>query len=166
VTVAIRAERAGDRREVSDLITRAFASAPHASGTEAQIVERLRADGALAAAYVALDGVRVVGYAAFSAVRIDGTDRGWFGLGPVGVLPERQGKGTGGALIERGLAHLRADGAGGCVVLGDPAYYRRFGFEHDPALAYPGAPPIYFQRLVFAGEPPSGVVSYAPAFDV
>ena len=50
------------------------------------------------------------------------------------------------------------------MLLGNPAYYARFGFAHDPALVYPGPPAEYFQRLVLAGEAPSGTVTYAPAF--
>ena len=80
----------------------------------------------------------------FSPVLIDGEECGWFGLGPVAVEPERQRERIGTALIEHGLAHLRARGARGCVVLGDPAYYRRFGFEPDRTLAYPAAPAEYF----------------------
>ena len=44
------------------------------------------------------------------------------------------------------------------------AAYGRFGFRHDPQLVYPGPPPEYFQRIVFGGEPPKGVVSFAAAF--
>jgi predicted N-acetyltransferase YhbS len=62
------------------------------------------------------------------------------------------------------LALLQARGAEGCVVLGSPHYYGRFGFVRDPLLAYPGPPPEFFQRVVFAGLPPHGVVRYAAAF--
>jgi putative acetyltransferase len=160
----IRTERDGDEQAIATLITLAFAGAAHASGEEAAIVERMRRDGDLTAAFVAVDDGRVVGHVAFSPVLIDGEDCGWFGLGPVAVVPERQGERIGAALIEHGLNHLRAREARGCVLLGDPGYYRRFGFAADPALAYPGPPPEYFQRLVFRGEAPRGVVSYAPAF--
>ena len=50
------------------------------------------------------------------------------------------------------------------MVLGDPAYYARFGFAHDPALTYPGPPPEYFQRLVIGNSGAQGVVAYAGAF--
>ena len=63
-----------------------------------------------------------------------------------------------------GLQSLRRIDAVGCVVLGDPAYYRRFGFEHDPMLAYRGPPREYFQRLVLDGQCPSGRVNYPAAF--
>lgn len=51
------------------------------------------------------------------------------------------------------------------MVLGEPAFYARFGFGRDPQLAYRGPPPEYFQRLVFRGEPPLGEVRYPEAFE-
>jgi len=165
VSFAIRAERAGDEGGVAAVIQSAFREAAHSTGTEAQIVDRLRATGCLQS-YVALDEAeRLVGQVAFSPVRIDGQKCGWYGLGPVAVLPERQGKGIGAALIDAGLTRLRASGARGCVVLGDPAFYARFGFHPDPVLVYPKAPANSFQRLVMAGNAPSGVVTYLAAFD-
>ena len=58
----------------------------------------------------------------------------------------------------------REKGAAGCVVLGEPAYYGRFGFLADPALVFPGAPAEYFQVLAFGSSRPRGVVSYHAAF--
>jgi putative acetyltransferase len=162
--VIIRSERAGDVGPIAELITRAFDNAPHASGKEASIVERLRRDGNLAMSLVAIDEVRIVGHIAFSRVLIDAEECEWFGLGPVAVRPEQQRQGIGGALIEYGLAGLRKAGAYGCVVLGEPGYYGRFGFETDAGLTYPGPPAEYFQRIVFHGHAPRGIVEYAPAF--
>jgi putative acetyltransferase len=160
----IREEAPGDEPAVAALTAAAFGEAAHSSGTEAAIVDRLRADGDLALSLVADDTGRMLGHAAFSPVRITSGASGWYGLGPVSVLPDWQGQGIGSALIRSGLERLRATGARGCVVLGEPSYYGRFGFAHDPQLAFPGPPPEYFQRLVFAGEPPAGTVRYAPAF--
>ena len=75
-----------------------------------------------------------------------------------------QGQGIGAALIREGLGRLEEHGAQGCVVLGEPEYYSRFGFAHDTMLTYPGPPADYFQRLVLCGDAPSGVVSYSKAF--
>ena len=160
----IRSERAGDEPEIAALITEAFATAPHSSGTEAKIVEGLRAAGALAVSLVAAHEGRIVGHIAFSPVTITSGDGGWFGLGPVAVLPECQRTGIGGALIHAGLAELRAIGAKGCVVLGDPEYYGRFGFRADKALSFPGPPPEYFQALRFAEDSAHGEVQYHRAF--
>ena len=70
-----------------------------------------------------------------------------------------------GALIREGLARLAQAGAKGCVVLGDPAYYRRFGFENDPDLRFEGAPAEYFMRLTLDGAAPLGNVTYHAGFD-
>lgn len=161
----IRGERPGDVAAIAALVTTAFRDAPHASGTEAAIVDRLRAAGALALSLVAVVDGRIVGYVAFSPVVVEGVAAGWFGLGPVAVDPAHRERGFGAALIRRGLAHLHADGARGCVVLGDPAYYARFGFAPDPALRYPAAPAPFFQRVAFGGASASGDVAYHPAFD-
>ncbi len=55
--------------------------------------------------------------------------------------------------------------AQGCVVLGDPGYYERFGFVCDPGLRYGAAPPEYFQRLAFGAAIPKGEVAFHPGFD-
>ena len=160
----IRAAREGDEPAIAALITEAFATAAHSSGTEASIVEGLRQAGALALSLVAEQDGRVLGYVAFSPVTIAGEDRGWFGLGPVAVLPRFQQGGIGGALIEAGLSELRRSKAKGCVLLGDPAYYGRFGFQADPRLVLPGVPAEYFQALRLADEEAEGEVAYHPAF--
>lgn len=161
----IRAEKPDDIAAIADLIRVAFAGAAHSEGTEAAIVAALRARGALTISLVAEDRGLIVGHVAFSPVRIDGTDRGWFGLGPVAVHPDRQRRGIGRMLIAAGLDLLRSQGAGGCVVLGDPAYCRRFGFASDPALRYPAVPAAYFQRVGFGSAPSlEGIVAYDEAF--
>lgn len=162
--MAIRPEHATDIPAIRALITAAFADAPHNSGTEAAIVDALRDAGALTLSLVFTQGDAIIGHAAFSPVTIDGQAGGWLGLGPVAVRPDRQRGGIGRTLIAEGLRQLRERGAKGCVVLGDPAYYRRFGFHADPALRYPGVPAEYFQRLGFDGDSPKGTVAYHPAF--
>lgn len=160
----VRPERAGDEAAIRAVTRAAFATAPHGSGIEQDIVDALRTAGDLTLSLVAEDARGVVGHIAFSPVAIEGGKGRWFGLGPVSARPDRQRRGVGSALIRRGIADMRRSGARGIVLLGDPGYYGRFGFAHDPALCYPGPPPAYFQRLVLEGEAPSGVVTYAPAF--
>lgn len=161
----IRPERRTDVAAISNVTTAAFATAPHSSGTEARIVEGLRAGQALTVSLVAEEGSEIVGHVAFSPVTIAGAGGDWFGLGPVSVRPDKQRRGLGQSLVRTGLDQLRALHAAGCVVLGDPAYYRRFGFESDPALTYGGYHSPYFQRLIFGGPPPSSNVIYHAAFE-
>lgn len=52
------------------------------------------------------------------------------------------------------------------MVLGEPAYYGRFGFNAEPGLIFPGPPPEYFQALGFGGELPTGEVAYHSAFAI
>jgi len=160
----IRPERPCDTDTIRHLVTAAFAGASHASGTEAVIVDGLREAGALTVSLVAEQGGEIVGHVAFSPVLIDGRPGNWFGLGPVAVRPNRQGEGVGSALIRAGLAQLHDLGGQGCVVLGDPAYYRRFGFASHPRLWLGGVPPEYFQQLRFGAQQAAGQVTYHPAF--
>lgn len=164
--IAIRDESPEDAAAIAAVTDAAFEGHPHSNQTEARVIAGLRAGGALSLSLVATQDDSVVGHIAFSAVTIDGVDRGWFGLGPVSVLPAEQGNGIGAALIREGLARIAARGGNGCVLLGDPAYYARFGFESDAALTWGGAPNPYFQRLVLRGAAPTGDVAYHPAFDV
>ena len=163
--VNIRSETPADEAAISALITAAFLEAEHSGGNEARIVETLREAGSLTVSLVATENDMIVGHVAFSPVTIDGRSEGWFGLGPVAVVPDRQRDGIGSALIQAGLTQLRVQGSTGCVVLGEPAYYRRFGFTADPKLRLAGVPADYFQRLMFKEEPFGGLVEYHPAFD-
>lgn len=161
----VRPEKEGDADAIRVLTEEAFRTAPHADGTEHLIVDRLRAAGALALSLVAeLDGALVAGHAAFSPVAVSDGSAGWYGLGPLSVTPAHQGRGIGSALLRAGLAHLIAAGARGCVVLGDPAYYGRFGFAAGPALTLGGVPPGYFLYRAFSPVYGEGTVSYHPAF--
>jgi len=160
----IRNETPADMAAIRQITQEAFAGTGHSSGTEGAIIDRLRAAGTLSLSLVAVEDGEVIGHAAFSPVTIDGRDFGWFGLGPVSVRPDRQGKGVGGGLIREGLSRLPGLGANGCVVLGDPGYYGRFGFSRDPDLRLKGGPLEYFMRLSLGATVPSGNVVYQPAF--
>jgi putative acetyltransferase len=163
--VSIRPERDGDEAGVDRVIRRAFAGHPHSDGREADILARLRACHDIDAALVAVTRFgRIVGQIAFTPVTIGGRECDWCGLGPLSVVPRHQRRGIGTRLVEEGLAGLRRLGMAGCVVLGDPGFYGRFGFHCDPHLTYADAPPEYFQRLVLHGDEPQGEVRYAEAF--
>lgn len=161
----IRPERPEDIDAIRSLTKAAFRDMPYSSQTEAAIVDALRNAGALAISLVAVKESDVVGHVAFSPVTIDGAPGGWYGLGPVSVHPSQQRKGIGTALIHEGLDRLRRMDAHGCVVLGEPSYYSRFGFRNDPHLRYADAPPEYFQCLAFTAPAPKGEVAYHPGFN-
>ncbi|OAQ79098.1 acetyltransferase (GNAT) domain-containing protein [Purpureocillium lilacinum] len=142
--VFIREEQPGDEANIREVIDAAFKDAPYGSGTEGAIVEKLRGAGALDVSLVAtLDGV-VHGHVAFSRITVDGRCVGWSGLEPVSVRPGLQGQGIGQSLVDEGLRRFRATGASGCVVLGNPAYYKRFGFHNDEHLRLEGVPASHF----------------------
>ena len=162
--LTIRPEKPADHAQIAVLTDAAFAEVEHSDGSEVRIVNQLRSDGVLTLSLVAEDGERIIGHVAVSPVTISDGSAGWYGLGPISVLPAHQREGVGLRLMQRAIADMREMGARGIVLLGEPAYYSRFGFEHDPQLTYPGPPAEYFQRLVLDGDAPEGVVTYAPAF--
>ncbi|MBT8431364.1 MAG: N-acetyltransferase [Altererythrobacter sp.] len=165
MSITYRPEEPDDRRPIFKLTEAAFKDMPFSDGDERELVDRLRKDGDLTLSLVAETSEGIIGHIAFSPVTISDGTKKWYGLGPVSVWPELQGKGIGGALINRGITQMRGIGAKGIVLLGSPKYYSRFGFKSDPLIAYPGPPPEYFQYLILAGEKPVGTVSYAPGFE-
>jgi len=151
---------------IDSLIRSAFRDHPLSRQTEHLIVRGLRDGGALSLSLVALDtGHSVVGHCALSPVTLSDGAPGWYGLGPVAVMPDRQRQGIGSAMIAEGLARLRREGATGCVLLGDARYYGRFGFATHASLVLPGAPASHFMAMSFGGPVPSGTVRFHAAFD-
>jgi putative acetyltransferase len=161
----LRLETPADGAAIHRLTAEAFRNAPHTSGTEAFIVDALRNAGALTLSLVAEDAGVLVGHVGLSPVTVADGSTGWYGLGPVSVLPSHQGRGIGSALVRDALARLRAMGASGCVLVGEPAYYGRFGFKADPRLVLAGVPPAYFQALAFNGAVARGEVKFHPGFE-
>jgi putative acetyltransferase len=160
----IRKELPADVQAIADITIAAFRSHPHSNHTEQFITAGLRRSGALSLSLVAEAEGQVIGHVAFSPVAIADGSEGWYGLGPLSVAPRFQGHGTGLALVHSGLTLLRERGAHGCVVLGPPKYYERFGFVANPALTLSGPPPELFMSLHFTGPHPQGEVTYHEAF--
>lgn len=162
----VRPERPQDLAAIRRVNVEAFKVHPYSQQTEHLIVEALRGAGALDISLVAeLEG-DVVGHIAFSRAVIDEETPGWYLLGPVAVLPDFQGQGIGRALVEAGLGALRSREANGCVLVGDPAFYARFGFAQVPGVTCAGVPDENVLCLRIAGPSPLGEVSYHPAFSV
>jgi putative acetyltransferase len=165
VVVEIREETAGDLNSIAAVETLAFGRAD-----EADLVDRLRAAGAVTTSLVAEEAGVIAGHVLFSELPIEtasGTIRA-VALAPVAVVPALQDKGIGSALIREGLEKCRKLGAEAVVVLGAPAYYPRFGFSAELAslLKAPFSGPQFMALELRPGalSGAAGTVHYAAAF--
>lgn len=133
--------------------------------SEANIVDRLRADGDAVFSLVAVEGGAVIGHAMFSRMRAPFRA---LGLGPVAVLPAWQRRGFGTQLIQEGLRRARDSGWDAAFVVGETGYYERMGFSATKAIGFesPYAGPYLMAVSLAGGALPSssGRIDYAPAF--
>jgi putative acetyltransferase len=160
----IRPEQPGDEAAIRELLCAAFPTCG-----EADLVENLRRAGRLAVSLVAVVDGAIRGQIAFSKVTIDNREAPGLGLGPLAVHPQVQRQGIGSALVRNGLTACRVIGAEFVVVLGDPLYYSRFGFEtasrHGLANEYEVDEPFKVIELrPGALHDYSGLVKYAVEF--
>ncbi len=162
--IKIRIETPADVAAIDAVTVAAFLDTPHAAHTEQFIVKALRGAGKLAVSLVAEDAGAVIGHVALSPVVISDGSQGWYGLGPISVLPDRQRQEIGSRLMLAALDALREIGAVGCALVGDPHFYARFGFRLESALILPEVPPEYFQAILLRGPMPAGTVAFDPAF--
>jgi len=162
--IRVRRERSSDTHAIGELIRSAFLGKPYAEGDEAELVEALRAQAALSVSLVAERDGMVVGQVAFSPARASDGTAGWYALGPLAVLPAHQRGGIGSALVRAGLDGIAELGAGGCILVGDPSYYARFGFELSPENTPPGQPSEFFMVKLLRGQLPVGPILFHAAF--
>ncbi|THV23466.1 GNAT family N-acetyltransferase [Glycomyces paridis] len=166
----IRRETARDHAAVHALQDAAFATAPHASGKEADLVDALRAtaDWDPRFSLVAEVDGEVAGHVVSTYGRLAGERA--LGLGPIGVAPALHGKGIGSALMHAALGAADAANEPAVLLLGDPAYYGRFGFVPASAHGVQATDPTwgdYFQIRTLAAwrEDLCGAYAYSPPFD-
>jgi putative acetyltransferase len=164
--IEIHPETASEIGDIRAINVEAFRDHPISRQTEHLIVDALRDDSALEVSLVAVSEGRAVGHIAFSKAVVGDSGPEWFLLGPVAVLPSVQGQGIGSALVESGLAELRTRRASGCVLVGDPGFYSRFGFGTFPDLSYEGVPHEYVLGLPFAEAEPRGSIVANKAFEI
>ena len=161
----IRPAEPGDAAAIRGVLRAAFPTA-----AEADLVDALERDGDAIVSLVADRGGGIVGHVLLSRMRVTGDGRACraVGLGPVAVVPGFQGGGIGAGLIEAALGIARATGEEIAFVLGEPDYYRRFGFSAKVAapFASPYAGPYFMALALPPGfvPPASGDAAYAPAF--
>lgn len=160
--MGLRLEESADQAALHAIYEAAFGQL-----AEATLVQHLRADGDLLLSLTA-HAEEPVGHIAFSRLSLNDTPalKGC-ALAPLAIIPALQGQGVGTLLVEEGLKRMRAAGFDLVIVLGEPAYYGRFGFK--AALArqfktlYDGP---YLQALALSdeGKGAHGSVTYARAF--
>lgn len=129
--IHIRPETAADQKAIDEVNAAAFGRQ-----AEADLVRRLRQEGALLLSLVAERDGQVVGHIAFSRAHLarSGARQEVVALGPMAVIPALQRRGIGSRLVGAGLNALGAAGPELVFVLGHPTFYPRFGFE--PAQDY------------------------------
>jgi putative acetyltransferase len=156
----IRSESPGDIAGIRFVEEAAFLQS-----AEADLVDDLRAAGDSVFSLIAVEGETVTGHAMFSRLQAPFPA---LALGPVAVLPDRQRVGVGSRLIREGIARSEAAGWIGIFVLGDPAFYRRFGFDVGKASGFisPYAGPHLMALPLGRNELPTdtGSIQHAPAF--
>ena len=156
----VRLETTGDVVAI-----RAIAEAAFLQSAEAQLVEDLRDAGDSVFSLVAVEGETVIGHAMFSRLKAPFPA---LAVAPVAVRPERQRTGVGSRLIREGIARSEAAGWSGIFVLGDPVFYRRFGFDVGKASGFisPYAGPHLMALSLGGNELPTstGSIQHAPAF--
>lgn len=163
--IQVRPERPDDHPAVFELNLRTFQRP-----MEAQLVERLRPVVKPLVSLVAVADQRLVGHILFTPAQIDGSHQLLaMGIGPMAVHPERQRQGIGSRLLQVGIDACRIAAIELLFVVGDPAFYQRFGFRLAEPLG------LRFHRdtsphslLVTAIRPGilaglRGVVQYPPA---
>lgn len=172
----IRPEMPADRRAVRGILAAAFGNVDaEGLNDEARLVDRLRDEGYARVSLVAEDDGRVIGHVMFSAVAIQFaivTPRGALpalSLAPLAVAPDRQREGVGSALVRRGLDECRHTGWRIVVVIGQPDYYARFGFDRQLARALDdpfSAGDAFMALELRAGalDGVTGAVRYSPPF--
>ncbi|OGW37389.1 MAG: hypothetical protein A2Y97_01300 [Nitrospirae bacterium RBG_13_39_12] len=120
----IREEKDTDINRIAEIHNRAF-NGP----TEARIINKLRKNGNLTISLVAETDGKILGHISYSPMYNKNKEVIGIGLAPVAVLPSHKKKGIGSELIRKGNDIALSKGYTRIFVLGDPAYYSRFGFR-------------------------------------
>jgi putative acetyltransferase len=162
-TLTIRPEGAGDRSAIYALHCAAFGGE-----AEADLVDDLRRERAAVLSLVAEENGRVIGHVLYSRLAIGNGARAEqaLSLAPIAVAPRHQRQGTGARLIEDAHRRLAARGETLVFVLGEPDYYRRFGFSAAAARPFktPYDGPDLMALALAPGGAAAGTVRYPAAF--
>ncbi|HMA15635.1 MAG: GNAT family N-acetyltransferase [Bacteroidota bacterium] len=130
--IVVRESRSDDAAALEKLYPEAFPNEDLLP-----VVRALLSEGPAVLSLVATAGQTLVGHVAFTTCSVEGSSQRYAMLAPLAVTPGRQRQGIGSALVREGLRRLEAGGTAQVHVLGDPAYYGRFGFTADEDVAPP-----------------------------
>jgi predicted N-acetyltransferase YhbS len=129
----IRRETSEESSKIYDLVKVAFQTAKVTNGKEQDFVNQLRSGGNYIPelALVAEEGGKLIGHIMLTRTNITGNNKKFetLSLGPISVALEYRNKGVGSKLITESFKVARAMGYTSIVLVGDPAYYHRFGFK-------------------------------------
>jgi putative acetyltransferase len=161
--IKIRPEETKDIEQVQEIVRAAFTT-----DAESKLVDVLRANGKAILSLVAVDHDQILGHILFSPVStVPPSEAKGIGLAPVAVRPDVQSQGIGSGLIREGLHRCSELGFDYCVVLGDPKYYARFGFEKASNFDLQNEYGVDDEFMVInfsAHRLPRGLVGYASEF--
>jgi putative acetyltransferase len=142
MTVAIRTSRDSDAALILDVVEDAFSSPEHDANEEIDIVRStwVVCPHPRLLEFVAHDGRIVVGHVMAAPGLLGAGGRAVLGVAPLSVAPERQGQGIGSALMQAVIEQAGGQKRPLLLLLGNPAYYERFGFEPAWPLGITYAP--------------------------
>lgn len=160
--IKLRPAQAADNRAIEEVHLASFET-----GAEAKLAGALERDGSIVLSLVAATNDEIAGSIIFSRLLVDGRDQRAVALAPLAVLPHHRRKGVAALLVREGHRLLTEAGERLVLVLGDPDYYRRFGFSEEAArdlwTPYDG-PYLMALRLDSGGGSIAGDVTYPAAF--
>ncbi|HEY8949568.1 MAG TPA: N-acetyltransferase [Rhizomicrobium sp.] len=122
--------------DIAAMTRKAFARTYGSGDGEAALIAKLRADGDVAVELAAMANGEIVGHVLFSRLTVEPATLKVAALAPVSARIDRQKSGIGSALIREGLARCKALDFDAVTVLGDVAYYERFGFSLEAAQVF------------------------------
>lgn len=144
--MTIRQATPEDFDVIYSLVQTAFQTAKVSDGDEQDFVLKLRKGRYIPELeLVAEENGVLIGHIMLTgaSIRENGGGFDTLILAPLSVALEWRAKGVGAALIREALAKATSLGHSSAVLIGDPAYYGRFGFHAIPSITYPGVPGEY-----------------------
>lgn len=173
--IMIQQETPSDYQMVENLIKSAFKTAPHSDGNEHLLVNQLRNSPSFIPELSLIAKIgneketsKIVGHILLTKIQINNHTE--LALAPLSVLPEYQNQGIGKALINQAHTKAKALGFNAIVLLGEPNYYGKFGYQtaSDFNITAPFDVPNEYYQVLFLSDKTDicGTVVYDQAFGI